>query len=57
MNDKYYKMIDEYDKLAKNIMLYNVFCSGNLYNCLTEEKMEENIIGTYKNIYNFSLFI
>lgn len=53
MNDTYYKMISEYEKIAKHIMIYNAFCSGNLYNCLTEEKMNENIIGTYKNIYNY----
>lgn len=46
-------MIDEYEKLAKNLMVYNTYSGGFLYQNLTEEKMEENVYGTYKNIINY----
>lgn len=46
-------MIDEYEKLAKKLMVYNTYSGGFLYHNLTEEKMEENVFGTYKNIINY----
>ena len=53
MCEVYNKMIDEYEKLAKNLMVYNTYSGGFLYQNLTEEKMEENVYGTYKNIINY----
>lgn len=53
MNDKYNIIIDEYEKFAKNLILYDTFSSGFLFNNITEEKMEENVFGTYKNICHY----
>lgn len=43
-------LIDEYENMAKGMIIYNEIYQGFLFNSLTEEKMEENIIGTYENI-------
>jgi len=53
MCDTYNKMIDEYEKFAKNIIIYDSYSGGFLFQNLTEEKMEENVYGTYKNILNY----
>jgi len=46
----YDKIVDEYDNFAKSIIIYNQFCSGFLSDNITEEKFEDNVYGTYKNI-------
>lgn len=56
MCDIYNKMIDEYEKFAKNIMFYNEINSGVLFNNLSDDKLEENTYGTYKNICNYGFY-
>jgi len=53
MLETYNKMIDEYEMLAKKLMIYNTFSGGLLQQNLTDEKMEENVLETYKNIINY----
>ena len=53
INDVMNQLINDYENLAKGVVIYNEIYQGFLFNSLTEEKMEENIIGTYKNICNY----
>jgi len=45
------KFFFEFDNFAQSLLFYNEFSYGTLFSNLTENKMQENIIGTYQNIF------
>ena len=46
----------EFDNFAQSLLFYNEFSYGTLFSNLTENKMQENIIGTYQNIFTNQFF-
>jgi len=53
MNDKYNKIVNNYEYFVKGMIIYNEFNNGFLFNTLTEDKIMLNINETYKNICNY----
>lgn len=53
----YNKLIIEYERFVKTMIFYNEYHYGGLFSNLSDDKIEEKAIGTYANIYNYSLKI
>ena len=56
MNSSIYnKLIIEYERFVKTLIFYNEYHYGGLFSNLSDDKIEEKALGTFENIYNYSL--